>query len=467
MRHRRGLYAQAAAIFLAGLSFSPVCAFAGFEWAPPPASGPGPKVMAVPAPVVDVTVLENAGMPPVFSGEPGIPSPSELLPGPGSELAAPSAASYEAAVPVPRMPDSQPFQAAVTAAPVAPVMQSPSRDVIQGFGSDIPLALALDQIVPAGHAYAFDPSVDLGSSVSWNGGKPWDQVLNEAVAPLGYSTSVSGKTIWVRRGGFAQSGSAQSRVIQAASPVRSASYIPQDAGSYDAAPMADNPSLAFIPTPEYYRQKGMEGLGYVPSYPRRTIHQDMKAQDTSYKTDRAAPPFAQQQAPFVPTPQPPYQPELLRRTVSEGGPRISRADEFVDDPYAPVSLVPAPPPAMPDVMPVPSSFDAGAPQSLLAPAEGPYDPYEIRYWQANVNESLKSVLQRWSDQSAVDLVWSAAADYALNEPVGMHGTFSDAVTQLLARYGGADMPPTGKLYPNLPDGPAVLVVRDAGAVATN
>lgn len=69
-----------------------------------------------------------------------------------------------------------------------------------GFGSDMPLALAMRQIVPAQYAFVFDPAVNQGAKVTWNGGKPWDIVLNDALKPLGYSVSVDDNIVHVGTG---------------------------------------------------------------------------------------------------------------------------------------------------------------------------------------------------------------------------------------------------------------------------
>lgn len=55
----------------------------------------------------------------------------------------------------------------------------------QGFGDGIPLAFALRQIVPRGVRLTLANGVDPDARVSWQGGRPWTQVLGQAVAPLG------------------------------------------------------------------------------------------------------------------------------------------------------------------------------------------------------------------------------------------------------------------------------------------
>lgn len=64
-----------------------------------------------------------------------------------------------------------------------------------GFGKDIPLSIALSQIVPT-NFNAKLPSASLGdSTVSWEGGKPWNQVLDDVLMPLGYRASIQGSSV--------------------------------------------------------------------------------------------------------------------------------------------------------------------------------------------------------------------------------------------------------------------------------
>ena len=71
-------------------------------------------------------------------------------------------------------------------------------DVIEGFGSDMPLALALRQIVPPQYAFSFGDGVNAGMRISWQGGNPWNQVLSDALAPHGVATSVNNKKVLLR-----------------------------------------------------------------------------------------------------------------------------------------------------------------------------------------------------------------------------------------------------------------------------
>lgn len=76
-----------------------------------------------------------------------------------------------------------------------PAEQKSEYAVIQGFGTEMPLALALTQIVPAEFAYSFGENINAGTPISWQGGKPWDVVLQEALAPLDIKVQIISKTV--------------------------------------------------------------------------------------------------------------------------------------------------------------------------------------------------------------------------------------------------------------------------------
>ncbi len=67
-----------------------------------------------------------------------------------------------------------------------------------GFGRDLPLALALSQVVPPEYSYAFAQNVNVGSTVSWEGGKPWNEVLNDMLAPNGMRAVISGTQVTIQ-----------------------------------------------------------------------------------------------------------------------------------------------------------------------------------------------------------------------------------------------------------------------------
>ncbi len=71
---------------------------------------------------------------------------------------------------------------------------------ISGFGTDLPLAIALGQIVPPQYGYVPMGNIDLGKRVSWNGeGRPWNIVLDDMLRPEGLESEVQGNKVLLQR----------------------------------------------------------------------------------------------------------------------------------------------------------------------------------------------------------------------------------------------------------------------------
>ena len=237
------------ALFLLGtvVVFAGHSAQAGFEWTPassPKAAEalspitPVPPVESVeiqplqpqssaPAPAAPVNVLVNPHIqPPASSGmktlemqtlesdpkqvmrvkdfqqkAPGQPGrPITINPYPNKAAAAPHQNAAPPAQPQPLVPQKQ----------VAPV----SYPEVAGFGADLPLALALRQVAPAHYSFSFGDGVNPGYRVSWNGGRPWNEVLNDMIAPLGLSAVIFEKSISITSNGATPPQNAQAQQPQ-------------------------------------------------------------------------------------------------------------------------------------------------------------------------------------------------------------------------------------------------------------
>lgn len=219
----RGSDMRMAGIAFLAVLFSVTTTYAGFEWVP-----------GQPAPVVAVESAPSpAPVPPaqellMQEPQPLNPLPYEPTPMPdsGPVIKVKSMGASSESAPISQsaqqrviLPDDAPETArsslainpfpqgkpaAVAPAPeivVPPTVtaneQQSAEQAVVGFGTDMPLALALQQIAPPGYAFSFGESVNPGAKVSWTGGKPWIEVMNEMIAPLGLQASVRGKVIFV------------------------------------------------------------------------------------------------------------------------------------------------------------------------------------------------------------------------------------------------------------------------------
>ena len=74
---------------------------------------------------------------------------------------------------------------------------SPAVDVVEGFGQDVSLVMAIRQITPSRYQFIFDGDIDLGQPVDWQGGSVWTEVLGGVLFPRGLSFSVNGNIVTI------------------------------------------------------------------------------------------------------------------------------------------------------------------------------------------------------------------------------------------------------------------------------
>ena len=307
-----------------GLIGFPMMAQAGFDWTPPPQkvqelgsatvaasgiaesmtdSGPlTPDPDAVETLPVPVTNVDSQELPPIgiLEVEQDTAAPMQTT---EDESAPVSLTSEEQELPQPQNTES------VSAPP--PVADLP---VLEGFGKEIPLALALRDIVPSQYAYAFNNSADAGLLVSWRGGKPWQDVLNDALESHNLISAVQDQMLVI--------GTRQQAAPEVVAPVEL----------------------------EVAEEK-----------------QEQKV---------------------------PVMKSVLKHT-----------------------------------------------------------------WKARPGFTLKEVVEDWSKLAQVEVEWSSPYDYPINNAFSFEGTYDEAIANLLSQYSRETPRPRGRLYPNLPNGPSVLMIN--------
>lgn len=475
-----------AAILSCALTLPALTAHAGFEWTPPPRvmpkAAPAPVDDIPPVPAAPALPVHSAPLPPaVVDAEqaaqaamnegaeagslPADPwaesadAPAALSDDPLGRIAAPGTSvprgPHDEPAIMPRhsamqmpAPTPVPAQAAVTPVPflkaaplpppaVAGVPAAPMEMIAEGFGRDIPVALALSQIVPAGYNFAFAPGADAGARISWDGGRPWNHVLTDALAPRGMSAVVNGNTVIVHTGTVP------------------APYLPAPV-AVTAMPMPA-PETPAVPVTGASAQPASNGGGwravsdwqaegdYTPSYPRRDVSAARE------RMMREAAGVVHMQEPSG------NNPDTARDSTAIGDDSAMYNAEPVG---VPMPLTEAEAPAAAVEAPASKSYSqlTGLNDETLRVV----DPREIRYWQAQPGESLRTVLTNWSEQAGVQLFWAEGQDYQIPARVQMHGTFQSAIGKLLETFATGHPQPQGQLHANQPGGAAVLII-DHGA----
>ena len=395
--------------FAMGTLFLSPQAHAGFEWTPPPVTpqNTGPTVQAVPVPAVNTV--------PAYRDD----ITAEELSSDGLTI------------------NENPFNdATAVTASVLPVSDDREYTVIEGFGRDIPLALVMQQIVPAGYAYSFETGIDPGTRVSWDGNQPWNIALQDAVTPLGMHVIVSDMTVWLRPGNPGDKDIGMMTVAgqQPGPPVDDMTSMNSTAMENVMSMITDTPDDMNnnMPQTDFAAIGRRNESDYSPSYPRRIpIMVSTNATDT----------------PATSAPQ----------TLSPFPGETSHAA------------------SVPDAEPA-TQKNAGIqyipPQSTPMPAMQPPAPAAATTtaarWQAQKDDSLHDTLQQWAAAEGITLYWDVGGDYRVPQDVHAHGAFTDAVMDLLYAYGKTPDSPVGKLYQGAGEAAPVLVIRSgASAQAVN
>lgn len=391
----RFLFSASALCALLVAGYTPP-AQAGFEWVPSQA-GTALATPELPALTPDrVDILDLA---PLMADQPVAAMPMETQGTTPRRVRPPVPEQHSIPAPsaltAPEEPETLPTEYAATAHPVKASQNPPMQDAL-GFGSDIPLALALRQIVPAEYGFSFAAEVDQGARVSWSGGQPWDVVLNNALKPLGFGAVIAERTVRV----------VSAAEMQASHHVAKPASLPEQEISLMTIPVeADAPPQEIYIRRDRDDRRGFWsrlGLGHEGSEPARREY-----------------------VVRTPEPEPLPQTHLSSPLTSESA---SGADH-------PISLT----------------------EGLDERAAGGF--HALRYWHAERGDSLKNVLQGWSEDAGVVLHWVAVSDYPLPAAIRVEGNFTDAVTKALSSYDEKGSRPVGRLHPNLPHGPAALVIE--------
>jgi len=234
--------------------FQPV----GFQWVSPAEAPPPPAYQ------------------PQNNWAPSAPmeAPPPMMPSPSAQVTkAPQASTSLAGSPEiisPIVIEGTPLTPANTSTPSVPAQgqnaslgtlpEAAAPDiVVQGFANNVPLAVALRQVLPAGYGFSIDQDVDLGTLVSFQGGKPWRETLQAMLQPVELTMREQNKMVAISR---AQGSGVIAPPPEAPAPMPMASAAPNSAlGAY----IPPNPYPPAAPTPPW--------PGSTPNGPRPQLAQ--------------------------------------------------------------------------------------------------------------------------------------------------------------------------------------------------
>ena len=430
-------------------------AHAGFEWRGPIEP---PVRQTAPAPV---TGNDMSGLAPITAWD-GAVQPAHDAP----------AAVVESVEAEPVSPALKPF-AAAPAAHTAPQTMPVEGEVLAGFGRDLPLVIALQQVAPAGHQFSFASGVNPGAVVSWEGGKPWQAVMTDMLAPQGLEYQLQGNVVAV--------GHATGGAVAPAPVDTTMSQMPSDTAEAPAAVDVAAPAAATAaaaPSSEpvtIRRQRPVSAAsadnrtaGSQPSVntPAKAASVPAAAAAMSYPPETAGsrpvavnsvPPAATKQLSQAPVSEAPADLSTPPAMDTMSPAPEAAADIKTDGvEVAPAAVVEAPTPLVDKAAkPTDAKVDAKAEAkpAVAAATQKAGEP-----WAGTKGATLRDTLESWSLAAGVELYWSIDYDYKLKGNVKYDGSYDEAVGQLLDQFASVRPQPYGQLHQGK-DGPRVLIVK--------
>ena len=276
------------------------------------------------------------------------------------------------------------------------------EEVVQGFASNVPLSLALRQVLPTGLSFLISPEVEIETLVSYRGGRAWRDTLLEMLSPVGLVAQEQGNVITIKS------------MRQAQAMGRMDTMRPVDRGYVDRGYRDDmhrplmrgNGSLVLSePGSMAMNQRAISN---EPSWDLQSGPQSSYEYNRDYNRDSRI---------IMPS-----------EPVGQGSLGVLRMPQRVDD----------------------------------RGAFGMIGMDRMADWSAGKGETLRQVLEKWASRAGFELKWIAEYDYPVEASVRFSGSFESAVRNLLSGFDGATPQPIGSLHNNSGAGQRVLVIQTRG-----
>ena len=303
-------------------------------------------------------------------------------------------------------------------------------EVIEGFGSDIPLAIALRQVVPPHYAFSFGEGVNAGYLVSWEGGKPWNEVLSEMLDPLQLKASIHGKVLNV---GVKNAPSASISDELAEMEAEMDDSYPAEEVMDEEAPAVAEP-VEMVAVEEEAPEEDAPVVVVKEEEPKKVVKapepilapmpEELEEDDIVEPMEKAevedvvedVKVSSGRQVILDPGSMESEQPVIEAEAEAEAV--IAEQAQEMDTEEVEEALEEAIEDAEPEV----KEEMAKAPMKL-----------QPRVWEAKRGSSLRETLNSWSQEANVDLVWDASNDFELSSDVLISGTFANAVKVLFSK----------------------------------
>lgn len=177
--------------FAAGVLFCSSSAYAGFQWV-----SPSPEMESQLPPASNVQAPQQLAPAPMPS-QPITRAPQTFEP----PLVIQGTRKTEKPTSAKDKVLEEHFLTPPPSAVASPSEPAPTKDmVVRGFANNVPLSVALRQILPPEYGFSVSQDVQLSTLVSWQGGRPWKPILEDTLKSVGLAMREQGKMIQIVRG---------------------------------------------------------------------------------------------------------------------------------------------------------------------------------------------------------------------------------------------------------------------------
>ena len=428
---------------IAFTTFTLPSANAGFEWSPPEVKEAKPEATITPEHVemIDNVSVETPSNTDIKKEQ----TPPEINLFPLNESKEKITSNTETVI-LPHNSDNNGNNA--TATEDISEKKTESFDVIEGFGSDMPLALALRQIVPAEYAFSFGRNVNAGENISWTGGKPWNEILKDALAPLNIKFEIKNKRIILNLGDTMKSSSLNIQEMVTEKKTLETAIVLDEVIHIEDANISNNKVLI---EPEIKAESEPTAIISLAPAEEIAIEQvKKKVSDNKH-----------QQEDLISTPTSKNEVILLEHEVLIEDKEEEVAENLTLDPPdienattdTTEKIV-----TKDNIMEIQrnSILDPGQSEdnqlqaqeiseessndlktskdkATQAPLLRNNPSNDIKIWEAKLGSDIKNILDKWSEEEQILFKWLTTKKYKLDKDVFISGTFENAVKILFSK----------------------------------
>lgn len=389
--------------------------------------------------------------------------------------------------PLTPQPTASMMKRAVPARP-APVMTPNDSSDVQGFGRQVPLVMALQQIVPPNYRYSFGPGVAAGQRINWNGGKPWKDVVADVARNNDLNVEIVSNVVALRRRDAMDIITAQSNVREEDDMVQG-----MQLKQVTPAPMAAPPA-PLMPSPWASDVADSEPMPLLQKQEVKPVEPETSISDIQWSEEEPIAEIHEETTVTTVAEVKPAEPkkgffdrlfdtkEEQKTTTKVEEKKIAVLnDNTVKSDAVEWEMEGKKSDLKSDLNK--ARLDAAketpkdttvekeilvAKEETIVTKSVPVKKVEMHLpalanaqeWQSEKGKTLRQTLTAWSADAGASIVWSSEYDYPLQTDVRIQGSYADAVRTMLAGFSRAKPRPLGRLYSNKSVGAKpVLVVE--------